>query len=63
MTPDHAKSTRRGLLKALAMAPAAAGLAAVATPSKAEDSRTQSAAEGYRETDHIRRYYASLRGQ
>ncbi|BDY06892.1 MULTISPECIES: twin-arginine translocation signal domain-containing protein [Ferrimonas] len=63
MTQDHAKSTRRGLLKALAMAPAAAGLATVAAPSKAETGRPQEAVQGYQETDHIRRYYASLRGQ
>ncbi|GAA4878695.1 formate dehydrogenase [Ferrimonas pelagia] len=53
---------RRGLLKALAVAPVA-GVAVAAAPAVASDAAEAKGKQGYRETDHVRRYYASLRGE
>lgn len=55
---------RRQLLKALAVGSAAGAVATIsgqamaATPAQAKESAS---GDGYRETDHIRSYYASLR--
>ncbi len=53
---------RRGLLKAMAMAPVA-GAAVAAAPASASTPSVEADKQGYRETDHVRRYYASLRGE
>ncbi|GAA5187034.1 formate dehydrogenase [Ferrimonas gelatinilytica] len=53
---------RRGLLKAMAMAPVA-GAAVAAAPATASTTAVAADKQGYRETDHVRRYYASLRGE
>ncbi|SHI02392.1 hypothetical protein [Ferrimonas marina] len=53
---------RRGLLKALAVAPIA-GAAVAAAPAFANTASTATGKQGYRETEHVRRYYASLRGE
>ncbi|WP_028116391.1 hypothetical protein [Ferrimonas senticii] len=54
---------RRDLLKMLVAAPiAATAVAAVATPALASEGKAAEADTNYRETDHVRRYYASLRG-
>ncbi|GGI89881.1 formate dehydrogenase [Shewanella gelidii] len=56
---------RRQLLKALALGSAAgaaatmSGQAAAAPAAKAPEDQ----GDGYRETDHIRNYYATLRGK
>lgn len=54
---------RRQLLKALALGSAAGVVATVSTQALAAAPTTAPAtpkSENYRETDHIRRYYASL---
>ncbi|TKB56166.1 twin-arginine translocation signal domain-containing protein [Ferrimonas aestuarii] len=61
MTQQKTNLERRNLLKALAVAPAAAGVVAVATPAAAAD-KADVKQSGYKETDHVRSYYASLRG-
>ncbi|WP_342663216.1 twin-arginine translocation signal domain-containing protein [Ferrimonas kyonanensis] len=63
MKHNNTNLERRGLLKALAMAPAAAGVAAIATPVAATSAKAEAKHSGYKETDHVRSYYASLRGQ
>ncbi|MBY6187369.1 twin-arginine translocation signal domain-containing protein [Marinobacter hydrocarbonoclasticus] len=56
---------RRQFLKTLATGTAAAGAAMAAAPVMAADAPvdTQSKSEGYRESEHVRRYYAAARGQ
>ncbi|MFI3244940.1 MAG: formate dehydrogenase [Ferrimonas sp.] len=56
---------RRDLLKLLVSAPIAAAAVAV-IPTQAQAATGSAApnhADSYRETDHVRRYYATLRGQ
>ncbi len=62
MKDHNINQDRRGLLKTLAMAPVA-GAAVAATPALAESKPVEAKTEGYRETDHVRRYYATLRGE
>lgn len=56
---------RRRFLKSLAGASAVAGLAAVSSSALAAEQHEATASDeqvqGYRETDHIRAYYASCR--
>ncbi|WP_025822024.1 twin-arginine translocation signal domain-containing protein [Shewanella marina] len=58
--------SRRSMLKAITVGGAATAALAVTGVSVAQASETsvdaQSKTDGYRETDHIRRYYNSLRG-
>ncbi|WP_298440774.1 formate dehydrogenase [uncultured Ferrimonas sp.] len=55
---------RRDLLKLLVSAPIAA-TAVAAAPAQAKVAAPSAADQSanYRETDHVRRYYATLRGQ
>lgn len=56
---------RRQLLKALALGSAAGAVATVSGQAAAAttDVAPKAKDDGYRETDHIRSYYATLRGQ
>ncbi|MBY5922610.1 formate dehydrogenase [Ferrimonas balearica] len=57
---------RRQFLKTLATGTAAAGAAMAAAPAvmAAEaPAATESQSKGYRESEHVRRYYAVARGQ
>ncbi|MCE9679700.1 twin-arginine translocation signal domain-containing protein [Shewanella sp. AS1] len=57
---------RRQLLKALALGSAAGAVATVSSQAVAatpENATTSAKGDGYRETDHIRSYYASLRSK
>jgi nitrous oxide reductase len=61
--PDDMQKTpkRRDLLKLVGLAPAAAAaVVAGAAPAKA-DAAAPEAADGYRESAHIRKYYAAAR--
>ncbi|MBY5993354.1 formate dehydrogenase [Ferrimonas balearica] len=62
MKQNKTNLERRGLLKALAMAPVA-GAAIAAAPAAASVATSATDKQGYRETDHVRRYYAAARGQ
>lgn len=57
---------RRQLLKALAVGSAAGAVATVSGQALAASpavAPTTEKGDGYRETDHVRSYYASLRGK
>ncbi|WP_372873226.1 formate dehydrogenase [Shewanella sp.] len=62
VTPSSAE--RRAFLKAMAMG-SVAGVAVAATGTAVAKpiEHAETADQGYHETDHIRRYYASLRGE
>lgn len=54
-------ASRRDFLKKAAVAVGAAGAAAAAGPAKAETPVTRERDGGYRETDHVRKYYELAR--
>lgn len=54
-------ASRRDFLKKAAVAVGAAGAAAAAGPAKAETPVTREQDGGYRETDHVRKYYELAR--
>lgn len=60
----HSKTSaasRRDFLKKAAVAVGAAGAAAAASPAKAKTPAAREAGAGYRETDHVRKYYELAR--
>ena len=65
-TSPNELAERRRFLKRLAGASAAVGLAgaagqAIAAPQETQALATEESKQGYRETDHVRAYYASCR--
>ncbi|GLP97556.1 formate dehydrogenase [Paraferrimonas sedimenticola] len=64
MKNQQPDASRRSLLKAVTLGSAAgAAIVASGTASAAAPAQTKKAkAEGYRETDHVKSYYQSLRG-
>ncbi|WP_417344568.1 twin-arginine translocation signal domain-containing protein [Ferrimonas sp.] len=63
---NKTQQARRAFLKNLGMGTVAAGAAVAVTSTQAVAATEEKRAESdkaYRETDHVRSYYASLRGQ
>ncbi len=65
MKKQASEMSRRQLLKALALGSAAGAVATVSGQAMAATPESSNAVtgDGYRETDHIRSYYASLRSK
>ncbi|SDI30812.1 MULTISPECIES: twin-arginine translocation signal domain-containing protein [Ferrimonas] len=63
---NKTQQTRRAFLKNLGLGTAAATAAAAVTSTQAvaaTPAHSDEKPSGYRESDHVRSYYASLRGQ
>jgi hypothetical protein len=61
MSEDRKGASRRDFLKLAGTAAPAAAVAAVASPGTAGAALAEESPEGYRETEHVRKYLASAR--
>ena len=60
-TKEIRSTSRRDLLKLAGLAAGVAGVAAASGPAKAAPSAARAGDGGYRETDHVRKYYELAR--
>ena len=60
-TKEIRSTSRRDLLKLAGLAAGVAGVAAASGPAKAAPSAAREKDGGYRETDHVRKYYELAR--